>query len=241
MEQPKKKLKAESEDSAASSTSSATRRFHVLVGCTGSVASIKVPLLVRELSTHEQLQVSVVATENACHFFKPSSDLPVSVQVYRDADEWKAWKTREDPVLHIELRRQADLLVIAPLDANTLAKVANGICDNLLVCNLNNCEEKKYHMYRASLGFSKASAYLPSHEHPHVGSSHHCWSDRYTEGLRLSGGAMYREDTSLRRYRKRRHGRGINHCPRGTQGTEPRQVASSGHTNRPLQKASYKS
>lgn len=38
-----------------------------------------------------------------------------------------------DPVLHIELRRWADLLVIAPLDANTLGKIANGICDNLLV------------------------------------------------------------------------------------------------------------
>lgn len=43
------------------------------------------------------------------------------------------WKGRSDPVLHIELRRWADLMVVAPLDANTLAKVANGICDNLLV------------------------------------------------------------------------------------------------------------
>lgn len=43
------------------------------------------------------------------------------------------WKGRLDPVLHIELRRWADLMVVAPLDANTLAKVANGICDNLLV------------------------------------------------------------------------------------------------------------
>lgn len=43
------------------------------------------------------------------------------------------WKTRSDPVLHIELRRWADLLVIAPLDANTLGKIASGICDNLLV------------------------------------------------------------------------------------------------------------
>lgn len=45
------------------------------------------------------------------------------------------WKGRSDPVLHIELRRWADLMVVAPLDANTLAKVANGICDNLLVSN----------------------------------------------------------------------------------------------------------
>lgn len=43
------------------------------------------------------------------------------------------WKTIQDPVLHIELRRWADILVIAPLDCNTLAKISNGICDNLLV------------------------------------------------------------------------------------------------------------
>ena len=45
----------------------------------------------------------------------------------------QTWQQRGDPVLHIDLRRWADILVIAPLDANTLAKVANGICDNLLV------------------------------------------------------------------------------------------------------------
>ena len=39
-----------------------------------------------------------------------------------------------DPVMHIELRRWADCLVIAPLSANTLAKAAQGLCDNLLTC-----------------------------------------------------------------------------------------------------------
>lgn len=43
------------------------------------------------------------------------------------------WKTRSDPVLHIELRRWANMFIIAPLDANTLGKIASGICDNLLV------------------------------------------------------------------------------------------------------------
>jgi hypothetical protein len=37
-------------------------------------------------------------------------------------------------VVHIELRRWADLLLIAPLSANTLAKAAGGLCDNLLTC-----------------------------------------------------------------------------------------------------------
>ena len=39
-----------------------------------------------------------------------------------------------DEVLHIELRRWADALVLAPLSANTLAKAAHGLCDNLLTC-----------------------------------------------------------------------------------------------------------
>ena len=41
---------------------------------------------------------------------------------------------RGDPVLHIDLRRWADILVVAPLDAHTLAKFALGLSDNLLSC-----------------------------------------------------------------------------------------------------------
>jgi len=51
------------------------------------------------------------------------------------------WSDRTDPILHIELRRWADMMVIAPLDANTLAKIANGICDNLLVGTLMTAVE----------------------------------------------------------------------------------------------------
>src|SRR5205085_10485109 len=56
-----------------------------------------------------------------------------------DEDEWPGRSDgrryeRGEPVLHIELRRWADLLLIAPLDANTLAKLANGLADNCLTC-----------------------------------------------------------------------------------------------------------
>lgn len=44
------------------------------------------------------------------------------------------WSKRADPVLHIELGKWADVMLIAPLDANTLAKMATGVCDNLLLC-----------------------------------------------------------------------------------------------------------
>src|SRR5262249_19840017 len=56
-----------------------------------------------------------------------------------DEDEWPGRGTgqryaRDEPVLHIELRRWADAFIIAPLDANTLAKLAGGLADNCLTC-----------------------------------------------------------------------------------------------------------
>ncbi|XP_061578597.1 phosphopantothenoylcysteine decarboxylase [Cololabis saira] len=105
--------------------------LRVLVGVTGSVAALKLPVLVSQLLQLPGVDVRVVTTEHAKHFYNPAE---VSVQIYSDEDEWRLWTQRSDPVLHIELRRWADLLVIAPLDANTLGKIANGICDNLLTC-----------------------------------------------------------------------------------------------------------
>ncbi|XP_060931891.1 phosphopantothenoylcysteine decarboxylase isoform X3 [Limanda limanda] len=114
--------------------------FRVLVAVTGSVASLKLPLLVSQLlqlsgvscsTSVPFVEVRVVTTEHAKHFFNPED---ISVKIYSDKDEWELWTERTDPVLHIELRRWADLLLIAPLDANTLGKIANGICDNLVTC-----------------------------------------------------------------------------------------------------------
>ena len=60
------------------------------------------------------------------------SEFPGRFYVFRDEDEWSAWTERTDPVLHIELRRIAHVICIAPLSANTLGKLANGLSDNLL-------------------------------------------------------------------------------------------------------------
>ena len=49
-------------------------------------------------------------------------------------DEWNNWDRMGDPVLHIDLRDWADVLVIAPLSAHTLAKLAHGLCDDTLSC-----------------------------------------------------------------------------------------------------------
>lgn len=111
----------------------AARPPRVLLGLTGSVATIKAAELVRSLS--EFADVRVVVTTKGEHFFDAAALTEAcGVEVLTDEDEWAAWKERGDPVQHIELRRWADLFLIAPVSANTLAKLAGGLCDNLLTC-----------------------------------------------------------------------------------------------------------
>ncbi|KAH6627043.1 flavoprotein [Chaetomium sp. MPI-SDFR-AT-0129] len=119
-------------------------RKHLLLAASGSVATIKIPVIVAALAKYEStLSIRIVLTEPATHFLGGQSteqptvssllNLPNVDAVYRDRDEWgpRPWR-RGASILHIELRRWADLLVVAPLSANTLAKVVNGMSDNLL-------------------------------------------------------------------------------------------------------------
>ncbi|ONK77693.1 uncharacterized protein A4U43_C02F9540 [Asparagus officinalis] len=103
----------------------------VLLAASGSVAAIKFESLCRSFT--EWAEVKAVVTKSSLHFLDQSS-LPREVTLYTDDDEWTSWKKIGDGVLHIELRKWADLMVIAPLSANTLAKIAGGLCDNLLTC-----------------------------------------------------------------------------------------------------------
>jgi phosphopantothenoylcysteine decarboxylase len=112
---------------------------NVLLGVTGSVAATRTPALFAALQSQGH-QVRVVATRSALYFFNPAELDPTYVGrnptvVTLDEDEWPGDRyRRDDAVMHIELRRWADLLLIAPLDANTLAKLAAGIADNCLTC-----------------------------------------------------------------------------------------------------------
>ncbi len=119
----------------------------ILLGVTGSVAAVKTPELCLALrdAGHE---VKIASTKWALTFFDPTSlppgsapsDDPLRVRdqatLYLDEDERPHGRVFEvgEAVLHIELRKWGDLLLIAPLDANTLAKLALGLCDNLLTC-----------------------------------------------------------------------------------------------------------
>lgn len=105
--------------------------MNVLLCVTGSVATIKIYELASNLSKF--CNVSIATTKNAINFFE-SKQIDENIKIYTDEDEYSVWKSKGDPVLHIELRKWADILLIAPLSANTLAKIANGLCDNLVTC-----------------------------------------------------------------------------------------------------------
>ena len=103
-------------------------RKTILLGVTGSIAAYKAADLASKLA-QAGAQVHAIFTEAAARFITPLTFQSVTGQrAYADADLWGS----EAHVLHIGLARKADLLLIAPASATTLAKLAYGIADNLL-------------------------------------------------------------------------------------------------------------
>lgn len=101
----------------------------VLIGVGGGIAAYKVCEVVSTLFK-AGVEVRVILTKSAREFITPLTLATLSRHpAYTDEDFWQPKHTRP---LHIELGEWADLFVIAPLTANTLAKLAHGMADNLL-------------------------------------------------------------------------------------------------------------
>jgi phosphopantothenoylcysteine decarboxylase / phosphopantothenate---cysteine ligase len=100
----------------------------ILIGITGSIAAYKIPFLIR-LLVKEGAEVKVVMTQSASDFVTPLTlstltHSPVLSVPFNSADG--SWNS------HVDWGNWADLYLIAPASANTIAKMANGITDNLL-------------------------------------------------------------------------------------------------------------
>lgn len=110
------------------------REGRVLLCVTGSVAAVKAAEVCLALRA-AGLDVRVALTPSAERFVA-AAELrgATGAEVFTDEDEWAAWRGRGDPVTHIELRRWADVLLFAPLSANSLAKLASGVADSLPLC-----------------------------------------------------------------------------------------------------------
>lgn len=99
----------------------------ILIGITGSIAAYKMPLLVR-LLVKAGAEVKVIMTVAAKDFVSPLTLATVSKnEVLVDMASKDVWAN------HVQLGRWADVFIIAPLSCNTLAKMATGQCDNLLM------------------------------------------------------------------------------------------------------------
>lgn len=101
---------------------------HIVLGVTGSVAAYKAVELASKMTQAGAL-VDVILTEGALHFVSALQFQSVTGRkAYTDADLWGG----EAHVVHVNLGHTANLLVIAPATASTMAKLANGLSDNLL-------------------------------------------------------------------------------------------------------------
>lgn len=100
----------------------------IILGITGSIAAYKAAELASKL-TQAGSKVDVILTQAATQFVTPLTFQSVTGRrAYIDQDLWGS----EGHIQHIGLGKNADLLVIAPATANTIAKLAHGIADNLL-------------------------------------------------------------------------------------------------------------
>ncbi len=102
---------------------------HILIGLTGGIAAYKTATIIR-LLVKDGAEVKVIMTEHAKEFITPLtlatlSKNPVLTEFYNPANgDWNS---------HVDLGLWADLFLIAPATANSIAKMANGVADNLLL------------------------------------------------------------------------------------------------------------
>jgi len=141
----------------------ANKWFNLGVGVTGSVSAIKLidvfsevdrylcgqindvnsPQIEKKIPYVTNIRCFVVLTASANHFideetirsgFKKFKRIELA-DIYQDKDEWSTNLNNRE-VLHIQMREKLDSIVVIPCSAHTLAKLANGLCDNLLTCVL---------------------------------------------------------------------------------------------------------
>lgn len=114
----------------------------IILGVTGSVAAKLTPKLAKQL-IESHYEIKIIATNPGLYFFN-RSDISDIIPILTDKEEWpEGGYQKESRVPHIDLGDWANILLIAPLTANTLAKMANGLCDNFLACVIRAWPKEK--------------------------------------------------------------------------------------------------
>ncbi|MED6191957.1 hypothetical protein PIB30_005778 [Stylosanthes scabra] len=121
----------------------ARRKPRVLLAACGCYSATKFRQICQCFITWSD--VKAVLTKEACYFVDASTFPYDSVRLHFDNQQWTVWETRGSS-LHIELYTWADIIVIAPMSADTIAKMLGGFCDNLLttIIRLWDCKKPLY-------------------------------------------------------------------------------------------------
>lgn len=104
----------------------------VLVGVTGSIAAYKAAEIISQLKKKD-FEVIALMTAEATRFITPLtlqtlSGNPVAVDMFAEPKNWSP--------IHTSLAGRADLVLIAPATAQIIAKIANGLCDDIISCTV---------------------------------------------------------------------------------------------------------
>ena len=129
----------------------------ILLGITGSIAAYKSATLVR-LLIKAGAEVQVLMTTAATEFISPLTISTLSKNpVHSEIQSALSWNN------HVELGLWADVMLIAPLTATTLAKMAMGLCDNILTASYFICQMSRFCC--ASYGFRYVETSFNSKEY----------------------------------------------------------------------------
>lgn len=130
--------------------------MHIIVGISGGIAAYKIPFLIRLLKK-SGAHVKCIMTPNSVDFISPLvlatlSNESVGIEFWNK--ETGAWNN------HVAYGEWADLLVIAPATANMISKMANGVCDNLLLATYLSMRNKTLVVPAMDLDMYKHPSFL---------------------------------------------------------------------------------
>ena len=119
------------------------KKPHIIIGFCGSVATVKLPEIALKLLENAEIRL-IGSSEQAFHFLNRCKcynstiwsnfiDKGCSSLIIYDSDEWNEWNKLGDTVLHIELRKWADVILIAPASGDFISKASIGLSYSLLL------------------------------------------------------------------------------------------------------------
>lgn len=115
------------------------RKVNLLIGCSGSIASTRIDTIIEAFAQTNNYNIKIILTKHSKIFLHDViPDLKAfqkknNVEFYFANEDFEYYKTDKSCPLFVKVSQWTDVFLLVPLSANTLSKIALGLCDNLLV------------------------------------------------------------------------------------------------------------